>query len=201
VHRNAPAAAPRPSLPPAHFDALYRARPDPWNLADSDYEAAKYAATIAALGGRRFAAGFEAGCAIGVLTRRLAAHCDALLAADCAADALAAAAARLVDQPHVRLARLVLPGDWPDEQFDLIVLSEILYFWDAHDIARAAARVDATLRPGGMVLAVSWLGPNDGTMPGACAAALLRASLPPDFAQSEVGADTRYRIDRAVRPG
>ena len=37
------------SLAADFFDTLYQADPDPWRFETSDYEAAKYAATIAAL--------------------------------------------------------------------------------------------------------------------------------------------------------
>ena len=75
-------------LGPAFFDDLYAADPDPWKFASSPYEAAKYDATIEALQGRRFTSALEIGCSIGVLTDRLSAHCDTLLAIDVAEAAL-----------------------------------------------------------------------------------------------------------------
>jgi len=75
-------------MKPAWFEALYASDPDPWRFATSDYEATKYDNTLAALGERRFAAGFEVGCSIGVLTARIALRCDRLLAVDVAAAAL-----------------------------------------------------------------------------------------------------------------
>ena len=74
-----------------YFDELYRADPDPWDLATSDYERRKYAVTIDALDGRRFARALEIGCSIGVLTERLAPWCDDLLAVDAAPRAVEAA--------------------------------------------------------------------------------------------------------------
>jgi len=50
---------------PASFEARYRETPDPWGFADAPYERAKYARTIAALGGRRFGRALELGCANG----------------------------------------------------------------------------------------------------------------------------------------
>jgi SAM-dependent methyltransferase len=146
------------SLPPAYFEALYAADPDPWRFETSDYERAKYAATIAALPAPRFAAAFEVGCSIGVLTRALAERCDTLLAVDVVDAALDRARARCADLAHVRFARMVVPDAWPDETFDLIVLSEVLYYLAPADIARVAARVETSLRPGGSALLVHWLG-------------------------------------------
>ena len=66
----------RSSLGPEHFQRLYDASSDPWQFRSSQYEQAKYRATIASLGTRRFRSGFEAGCSIGVLTRLLAERCE-----------------------------------------------------------------------------------------------------------------------------
>ena len=62
----------RPRLTAGYFDELYAGDPDPWGFETSAYEQAKYAATIDALEGRRYATALEIGCSIGVLTARLA---------------------------------------------------------------------------------------------------------------------------------
>jgi predicted TPR repeat methyltransferase len=72
----------RSPLPTDYFRDLYAERTDPWNLSSSDYEREKYLATLAALPKRNYQNGFEAGCAIGVLTRLLAQRADKLLAVD-----------------------------------------------------------------------------------------------------------------------
>ncbi len=160
------------------FERLYAADPDPWRFASSRYERGKYAATLAALGDRRFAAGFEVGCSIGVFTRRLARRCDTLLAVDVAEAALAAARRRCDGLPGVRVERLRIPGEWPDGTFDLIVLSEVLYYLGTADISRAARRVAASLRPDGLALLVNWTGPTDTPRTGNEAADLFRSAAP-----------------------
>lgn len=137
------------------FDRLYAERPDPWDFETSAYEHAKYDATLAALGDRRYATGLEVGCSIGVLTERLAARCPHLLAVDVAEAALARARERT---PAVTFERRELPAEFPAGPFELIVCSEVLYYLDAH--AREAM-LEATKReiaPGGTLLAVHWLG-------------------------------------------
>ena len=62
------------------FEGMYADRPDPWGFETSAYEQAKYDATIAALGPAATPRALEIGCSIGVLSERLAARCDALLA-------------------------------------------------------------------------------------------------------------------------
>ena len=153
--------AAKPSLPPAYFDAIYARDPDPWRLATSPYERAKYAATIAALPRRHVSAMFEVGCSIGVLTRQLAAYCDWLLAVDVADAALADARIRLADLPHVAIHRMQVPEQWPDETFDLILFSEVLYYLKPLDVARTARLARASLRSGGAVLAVHYVLPTN----------------------------------------
>lgn len=143
----------------AYFEELYRASPDPWDLATSPYEADKYAATVAALGDRRFADGLEVGCSIGVLTGLLAARCDRLLAMDAAPAAVAAARERLAGVPGVTVERRRAPDELPAGPFDLIVCSEVLYYLDLPLLREAWGRLRDALAPGGALLAVHWTGP------------------------------------------
>nr|WP_294543705.1 SAM-dependent methyltransferase [uncultured Rhodopila sp.] len=150
----------------AHFQRIYEASADPWGFGSNPYEQEKYGRTLQALGDRRFAAGLEVGCSIGVLTRLLAARCDALLGIDLVEQPLAAARARCADQPHVGFQRMQVPQAWPDGRFDLIVLSEVLYFLTASDIDWSAARVRSSLLPKAVVILVNWLGRSDDPTPG-----------------------------------
>jgi len=142
--------------PPEYFEALYAENPDPWDFESSRYEAEKYAATIAMLGGRRFAHGLEIGCSIGVLTARLAAHCDRLLAVDVVDSALARAKTRCAGLGHVKFEKWQVPRDWVPETFDLIVLSEVLYFLSPADIGKLAALVGGSLAADGIALLVNF---------------------------------------------
>lgn len=136
----------------AYFDELYASDPDPWGFATSDYEAAKYAATLAALE-PPYASALEVGCSIGVLTARLAEHCERLLAIDVAESALAQARERV---PRATFERREIPEQWPDGPFDLIVCSEVLYYLDAAALDQAIDQIERTLAPAGSLLAVHW---------------------------------------------
>jgi cyclopropane fatty-acyl-phospholipid synthase-like methyltransferase len=151
----------RGSRDASHFDRLYQSNPDPWGFLSDPYEQAKYRRSIEMLGGRHFASGLEVGCSIGVLTHMLAANCDALLGVDIVEQPLAAARLRCAGQPQVRFQRMRVPGDWPEQRFDLIVLSEVLYFLSPADIALCADRVMSSVLPGGKILLVNWLGQSD----------------------------------------
>lgn len=140
------------------FDRLYAADDDPWGFRDRWYEQRKYALTVAALTRPRYGRGLELGCSIGVLTRLLAARCDALLAVDGAGRAVALARAATADLAQVTVERAVLPGGFPAGRFDLVVCSELAYYLAAPERAELIARTVAALPAGGELVAVHWRG-------------------------------------------
>jgi SAM-dependent methyltransferase len=150
------AKAPVTTVPPEHFDKLYADKSDPWNFTESWYEQRKYAITLASLPKQRYRAGFEAGCSIGEMTRTLAQRCDELVAVDCSARAVDKARKAVGDLGHVRVDHAVLPADLPDLKFDLIVASEILYFFTAEDLTELLDGLLARLEPGGDLVATHW---------------------------------------------
>ncbi len=148
----------RSTLPGSYFEDMFASDPDPWRFETSDYEAAKYDRTVAALGSRKYRMGLEVGCAIGVLTERLAAHTLDLLAIDVSETALARAAAR---GSGAWFERRSFPGEAPEGSFDLIVLSEVLYYLDDGDLDAAGRWTDRALARGGDLLLVHWTGETD----------------------------------------
>lgn len=44
---------------------------------------------------------------------------------------------------------MTVPRDWPDSGFDLILLSEVVYYLDLADVDRLASQVAGSLRPAG----------------------------------------------------
>ena len=146
------------SLDPEYFTGMYANDPDPWRFATSEYERTKYAATLASLPRPRYASALEVGCSIGVFTRQLCPRCDALIALDVVPSALEAARERCADCANARFMLSAVPGDWPDGQFDLILLSEVVYYFNQADLARLVARVEGALLPGADIVLVHWLG-------------------------------------------
>jgi SAM-dependent methyltransferase len=146
-------------LDPAYFDEMYAASADPWGFTSRWYERRKYALTLAMLPRERYDDAFEPGCSIGVMAEQLAPRCARLLSCDVAAAAVQAATARTAGQPGVRVEQRVLPRDWPEGDFDLIVFSEFLYYFGGPDLQRILDLAGAALRPGGTLLAVHWRHP------------------------------------------
>ena len=146
------------STRPEYFERLYTADPDPFGYAISLYEKRKYTATIAGLPRARFRRAFEIGCSIGVLTRLLAARCGNLLAVDVSQTSLASARTRCRGVRNVRLRQMLVPDEWPVETFDLVVLSEVLYYQSARDQRRTLAKTLRSLSASGVIILVHWLG-------------------------------------------
>ncbi|MDQ1358129.1 MAG: hypothetical protein QOF20_1887 [Acidimicrobiaceae bacterium] len=149
------------SIPIERFEERYALDPDPWGFSWRWYEARKYAMTLAALPQRRYPRAFEPGCSIGVLTVELAARCDHLLAADGVESALEQARRRVAGRPNVEVAKLLLPEEWPDGPWDLVVLSEIAYYFDTSDLDRLLDRAAETMVAGATLVAVHWRGETD----------------------------------------
>lgn len=189
----------RETLGQGHFEALYAARPDPWGLATSDYERAKYAATLAALPRARYARGFEVGCALGILSGELGRRCDDLLAVEPVAVALMAAQARNADQPHIRFAPMMVPAQWPEGSFDLLVLSEVIDYLGAEDVVVLARRVVDGLEQGGDVVMVHWVGKKRGPPSGEEASDRFIAAAGRSLAVRRQERNADYRLDVLTR--
>lgn len=165
------------STPQGHFDRFYAGADDPWGFDTRWYEARKRAVLLAALPRPRYAAVLELGCATGALTVELAPRADELLAVDFAATALETARGRTARHPQVALRRATLPAEWPEGAFDLIVFSEIGYYWGAADLRAAIERMRGSLRPGGHLVACHWRHPvPDGPLDGDAVHAALRTA-------------------------
>jgi SAM-dependent methyltransferase len=144
------------SLPPSYFDQLYTADPDPWKFETSEYEAKKYAATIAALNQHTYVSALEIGGSIGVLTEKLASKCDSLLSIDVSQIAQNRAIKRCQKLSQVRFEIMFVPQQFPDEMFDLILVSEVGYYWGWEDMQKSQQLILQHLKPGGHLLLVHW---------------------------------------------
>jgi SAM-dependent methyltransferase len=139
-----------------YFEDLYAESTDPWGFETSDYERKKYERTLESLGERRFRRAFEAGSSIGVFTAMLAPRCEELLAVDTSEKAVEIARERLAEQSHVRVERRTLPEEMPDGPFDVIVASEVLYYWPREVVLEALRSFEEILAQGSVLVAVHW---------------------------------------------
>ncbi|MFT8243473.1 class I SAM-dependent DNA methyltransferase [Roseomonas sp. BN140053] len=193
---------PTASLPDSYFDELYAQNPDPYHFATNPYEHEKYAATLEALPRPRYASALEIGCSIGVLTAMLAPRCDRLLSLDAAEAAVVQARSRVTDFPGAEVRTARVPEQWPQGRFDLILISEVLYYFGHDDLRRLAALTTEALQPGGDCVLVHWLPETDPAYP------LVGDEAVNSFLQAAAGlqpvSDSRndlYRLDVLRRPG
>jgi protein-L-isoaspartate O-methyltransferase len=140
------------------FDLKYIAEEDPWHFSSSAYEQDRYATTIRALSGRRYKRAFEPGCSIGVLTAWLSSICDEVHATDISPVAISRAMQRCRGLANVVFECAALPAALPEAVFDLIVLSEIGYYFDDQQLKQLTSNLARRVEHGGVVVGVHWLG-------------------------------------------
>lgn len=144
----------------AHFETLYARSDDPWDVRGAWYEQRKRAILLASLGKPRYRSAFEPGCGNGEMSLALADRCERLLACDGAASALEAARRRVPDAATrgIRFEARRLPTDWPrDDTFDLVVLSELAYYFDEDAITAMLTGAAANLATDGELVLCHYL--------------------------------------------
>ena len=189
---------------PAFFEEKYRRDPDPWSFNSSTYELERYSTLLRALEGRRYGRAFEPGCSVGVLTERLAGISALVEAIDCSETAVNSARERCAAMSHVRVNVGSLPDDIPGGKFDLLVLSEIGYYFSGADWRMVTDRLMSSLQPGGTLLAAHWLGHSpEHLMHGDTVHSMLRARtgllLECGERYERPGRDAGFRLDKWVR--
>jgi SAM-dependent methyltransferase len=181
------------------FEEMYRRSRDPWNFSRSDYERGRYGATLDALLRRSYRRAFEPGCSIGELTARLARRCDYVVATDVSPSAVALACERCRELGNVDVYRADLANGPPKGPFDLIVMSEVGYYFEPGMLVAIAIATAAQLEAGGEFVAVHWLGHSDDHVLGGDEVhGLLANHLPLEWIKGR--RHPGYRIDTWKRP-
>jgi protein-L-isoaspartate O-methyltransferase len=145
----------------AAFEAKYRKSGDPWNFAGSRYERERYEVTLRSLLRTHYRRAFEPACSIGELTAALAERCDEVQAIDIAPSAVVAARRRCAGFPGVTVACADLATQCPEGPFDLIVFSELGYYFNKQQLLHVARSLAAALEVDGELIAVHWLGTSE----------------------------------------
>lgn len=179
-----------------HLQALYADTSDPWGFAHSEYEQAKFAATRRALSRPHYKGAFELGCGNGQLARHLVDLCESYTGMDAVAIAVEAAREAV---PTAHFIHDFYPCYLPADDFDLLILSEILYFLDYDSLRKLASDI-AISWPQAEVLCVSWLGETDHDLQGEEALEIFTTALATHEFELVAQADG-YRIDRGLPKG
>ncbi|MFC5993220.1 class I SAM-dependent DNA methyltransferase [Pseudonocardia hispaniensis] len=138
-------------------ERLYR-RPDPYGIAESAYEQDKYDLIMQTLDDTHYSRTLEVGCGEGQLTELLTKLTDELVAVDISAAAIERTRGRLEGDPRVVAQRRTLPLDMPPGTFDLIICSDVLYYWEPTTLRLGLGRLLDRLRPGGRILFLHYRG-------------------------------------------
>jgi predicted TPR repeat methyltransferase len=159
----------------SYFDTLYNDNADPWQYQTRWYEKRKRDICLAILPQSQYKHGIELGCGNGVLSELLAQRCQTLLSIDGNHQAVKLAKERLAELPHAKVIQGVIPNRlltlkdalWDtyllsistpvnEPPFDLIVISEILYYLSPNDIDTVIAWTQQNLAIGGTLLCCHW---------------------------------------------
>jgi SAM-dependent methyltransferase len=145
----------------AGFENKFRANIDPWNYTHSRFERVKREVLLRACGPSKHGRVLELGCAIGETTRGLARLSLHLVAVDASPTALNEAARRAPRNGRIHFRRAILPGQMPRGPFDLIIVSELVYYLRSHHLKPLADRIVAALAPGGITIVLNHRRPFD----------------------------------------
>jgi hypothetical protein len=176
------------------FEQMYRESDDPWRFASSRYELSRYDSILLALSHRRYRHAFEPACSIGVLTEKLSSICDFLEATDISATASELARQRCASLPNVEVRCGSLPQDIP-ASFDLLVLSEVGYYFTREEFRGVVRLCLSNLVENGTLVACHWLGSSpDHILSGDETHAVIAAMSELHLEHSERHPD--FRLDR-----
>ena len=87
------------------------------------------------------------------------------------------AATRTKELPHVRVEYRPIPEAWPEEQFDLIVLSEIAYYFSPNELEQIMTHVLNSTVSGAHVIGIHWRCQTDYHLSGDQAHAIIEATF------------------------
>lgn len=162
-----------------YFDQLYANNNDPWDYENRWYEQRKRQICLSLLPLKHYTSILEVGCSNGVFSQDLAARCQKLTCLDGNATAVQLAKNRLSGFDHVSVLQRQIPSQWPDGQFDFIVISEIAYYLNEIELEKMAILAAQSLTSHGMILCCHWRYPIEGfALTGTQVHALLQQHLP-----------------------
>ena len=164
------------SVPASHFEEVFKNNPDPWHcdwkrdpigaLKCLFYEQRRYWNILRTIPRKRYRHGLELGCATGIFTQSLAKRCERLLAIDYSETAIAFGRRRCRKLSQVRFEHARIPDEFPEGNFDLIILSEVAYYLSMADFLTTVHHIVESLTPGGHFLMVHCRNHREVPLPG-----------------------------------
>lgn len=193
-----PARLVPPEMRPGFFDHFFDAG-DPFGFDLNPEERLKFQKTLEVCGEGPLGRVLELGCAVGSFTEILAPRATDVLAVDVSQAAVDQVIQRLQGHPNVRAMAMDIPAEFPDETFDLVVASDVLYYLPIEELKRCLARIEAALSDGAAFVAVHYVPRMGSVLNGDEAHDVLVAhsTLRHTLAErTEFGPGRTYRVDR-----
>ncbi len=176
------------------FERKYQSDRDPWDFATSSYERGRYETILGALSETAYRCIYEPGCSVGVLTQQLSRMAAHVVATDFAPSAVELARRRCAGLGNIHFEVADVRVYRPMPSPNLIIFSEIGYYFPRIELAGIAAFLASELAPGGELLAAHWLGHSeDHVLHGDEVHAQLRSELPLNWMRGSCHAG--FRID------
>ncbi|SDR85800.1 bifunctional PIG-L family deacetylase/class I SAM-dependent methyltransferase [Christiangramia echinicola] len=147
---------PKPGIPESYFDELYSEDDDPWDFETSPYEKRKYKTTLAAIPEKEYTKALEIGCSNGVFTSMFAPECKSLLALDLNDAVLGSAKNRCKHLAQCEFLKWDVSQGLPGTGYDIIVLSEVGYYFEKSKLRSLYKNIQRSLLPGGILVMVHW---------------------------------------------
>ncbi|MGY4319612.1 nodulation methyltransferase NodS [Bradyrhizobium sp. JR3.5] len=127
---------------------------DPWHLDSSSFEQERYAQMLRmSCCNGDVAHALEVGCAAGAFTEILAPHCQRVTVVDVMPQAIELARVRTSSRSHITWVTCDIQQFSTAEQFDLIVVAEVLYYLnDVAEMHAAVCNLMSMLAPNGALV-------------------------------------------------
>lgn len=193
-----PARLVPPEMRPGFFDEFFD-EGDPFGFDRNPEERLKFDRTLEVCGAGPLGRVLELGCAVGSFTEVLAPRASDVLAIDVSRAAVDQVAVRLQEHSNVRARAMDIPAEFPEETFDLVVASDVLYYLSAAELRRCLTRIEDSLADGGAFVAVHYVPRMGSVLNGDEAHDLLAShtTLRHVLAErTEFGKGRTYRVDR-----
>jgi len=146
----------KPAVSMEYFEKLYADTKDPWNFESSIYEQKKYENTLEAIPLKKNKKALEIGCSNGVFTSHFAPRCEDLLAIDLSTAALETAQERCAEFSNCRFLEWDIAHGIPENNFEIIILSEVGYYFENEKLKAIFQEIVGTLVDEGILVMVHW---------------------------------------------
>ncbi|MCB4209059.1 bifunctional PIG-L family deacetylase/class I SAM-dependent methyltransferase [Arthrobacter sp. UM1] len=129
----------------AVFDRLHHESEDPWDLYESPYERRKRDQLVGLLERERlYGRAFEIGCSVGALSQALLRVSPDVVAVDASSEAVGTAQRRSEGIRGLDFRVATVPDEWPEGEFELVVLSETGYYLSREQLEAVWGRIEAS---------------------------------------------------------